>query len=279
MIIITDKTSPRLMKVEPNYLSRLTEIILKDSIYKKVELALAKFNTKIATLDPKKLSSYHNRIVHTDIINSCQTKGWTATDKKNEEKVHSLIEYANEIYNDQSDIDTSTLFKVHSIISGGRNIGFRPKGVVKVIKNNLLPSGNEIHVSLNNFWDIFYGNDDYKDINVLVRYCYQQLYFLLIRPFEFGNAVCSRFISLFFFKEQEDENINNQFFNISSYLYKSEKEYKQLVQNCIIPVNNELELSGDVFKKSLNADAKFVSFILHKLEECLNFIISKVPVK
>ncbi len=276
MIIFKDKQTPRLIHVDSNYLTRVSNLVTKNGPYIKAQLAMHKFEEKISKLDEKKLSNYHSQIIYQEIISSCQMQELKTSDKDNEHVIFNLINYANEIFKSNTQINFDVLDNIYSIMNKNQKRGYRIRGIVKVLNNNLLPSGQEIVTALNNMMDIYLGNNEYRDIDKLVRYGFQHLHFLLIRPYEFSNAICSRFLSLFFFKDQDSDTTNNMLFNISSVILKNQKEYKTLVQNSIIALDNESDLTEEIIKKSVAKDAKFINFFISQLELCLNNINNKV---
>ncbi len=86
-------------------------------------------------------------------------------------------------------IKLSDISLFHDSIEPDKALGWRyENNVTQIIGEHQAPNGIGLKESIEEWFNIYLGNNEYKQINFLVRWSFQHLYFETIHPFDDGNG-------------------------------------------------------------------------------------------
>ncbi len=189
----------------------------------------------------------------------------------NKHKIECYIKATKEIYEQNKPINIETLEWFHLNIEPDKIQGIRTN-TPQYIANHKAPEGKHLTNALNNFFQIYLGNDGFDDINLFVRWAYQHILFEVIHPFDDGNGRTGRMLNLMFFKNQHSDIFDNILLETSTSIFDNLDQYYQVLSDCRVYIRNEV-YDTDI-KKSLTKDISACNFLLNRLLEKLNYTIS-----
>lgn len=219
--------------------------------------------------------------IYNDGISSSKIENISLVNKNNlltpvensTQKIYSYINEVNKINCNGGLINEALLVNFHDNIEKDKIKGIR-MNTPQYIGNHRAPNGEYLRNALDNFWDIYFGNNKYDDIDQFIRWAYQHLLFEIIHPFDDGNGRSGRMLNFFFFKNQKSRLFDDFLFETSSNIFESKQDYAKYLNDSRVICNSTVYSSE--YKKSLSRDCCFCRYMFDRLLERMNWIIDNV---
>lgn len=193
---------------------------------------------------------------------------------KNKRKIDQYIQSINLIEEKYKGIiNEEILVEIHDKLEPTKQKGIRIN-TSQYIGNHRAPDGKNLREALDNFWNLYYGKNEFDDIHYLMRYAFQHLLFETIHPFDDGNGRTGRILNLFFFKNQNHDFLDNFLIETSSNIFKKRDEYGMYLEKSRVVYKNQVYSSDK--KKSIQRDSIFCHWFLSIFCEKLNYILEKL---
>ncbi len=267
--------------VDFKYLKQINDYLNNDNYLNTIKYSIYNFLDKISY---SKNSFYFSKIInnisiYVESINSSSIEGIEYNknydNRENDSKIESYKQYTNYILDNNLDLDNNTISSFHNFIEPNKGKGIR-NNCSQFIGNYQAPNGKNILLALGNFWDIYYGKNNFNEIDILVRWSFQHLFFEMIHPFDDGNGRTGRMLNLLFFKYQEFNIFDNFILETSSNIFKTKDLYSDLLGKCVINIKNT-PYNSDI-EKSILRDSLFCKYMLDRLIEKINELNENISI-
>ncbi len=279
----------KIYPISVDYLKEVEKYFLDGDLLNSITSFINKINTlKQDELYDKYLNIINNINFYVDGVYSSAIENIVSNENNHtEENRNKIISYNKQtcfIRYHYIKMNNETISKFHDVIEPNKKPGIRDDNTPQWIGEYKAPDGKDVISALNNFWDIYLGNELYDDINVLIRWAYQHIYFETIHPFDDGNGRTGRMLNLFFFDNQSSNIFEDLYIETSTSIFDNRKLYQDALKHSAVYTNSINHIHNSDICKSISRDITACEFLLTRLHDSLvkflqNFESTKIKIK